>query len=130
MTNKETCQFPNLQLLLQLIFVQKFQVCTTLSIKGGRKRQVFHKTTHTIAIFKDELLDVQCLNFKVVNFDQEKVYLESKCKNLFELLKKENENEYLKARNESLSSYVDNLVKSKFENSGKKYDDLKQKLGK
>jgi hypothetical protein len=37
--------------------------------KGGRKRQVFNKTTHKIAIFKEELLDVQCLSFKVVNFD-------------------------------------------------------------
>lgn len=26
--------------------------------KGGRKRQVFDKTTHNIAIFEDELLDV------------------------------------------------------------------------
>lgn len=88
-------QFSFLQLLECDRLEARFQsLCSKVSnlyktqYKGGRKRQVFNKTTHKIAIFKEELLDVQCLSFKVVNFDQEKFNLESKCKNLFEILKK------------------------------------------
>lgn len=109
---------------------------------GGRKRYQYDKKLHSVAVFKQELIDVKSLSFTLSNFDSEKVELEQKCKELYESLLNEKskseeqsikietldkENEYLKSRNKSLSNYVDVLSKQNFNNCGKKFDDLQQR---
>lgn len=54
--------------------------------KGGRKRQEFNDKFHNLAVFKNELTDVKTMSFKLKHFEKEKLELEKKCKDIFQLL--------------------------------------------
>jgi predicted nuclease with TOPRIM domain len=93
-------------------------------------------------VFKEELCDIETLNFKVSQFDEKLVQKEQKCKDIFEELiriKSENsnlknqlnsvqdENSYLKSRNKALLDYTENVIIKNFENSGKRFDELSER---
>lgn len=110
--------------------------------RGGRQRQDFLNKTHNFIVFKDELCDIETLNFKVSQFDEKLVQKEKKCKDIFEELiriKSENSNlknqlnsvqdgnSYLKSRNKALLDYTENVIIKSFENSGKRFDELSER---
>jgi hypothetical protein len=109
---------------------------------GGRQRQDFLNKSHNFIVFKEELCDIETLNFKVSQFDEKLVQKEQKCKDIIEELiriKSENgnfknqlnsvqdENSYLKSRNKALLDYTENVIIKNFENSGKRFDELSER---
>jgi hypothetical protein len=46
---------------------------------SGRQRQDFLDKTHNFIVFKEELCDIETLNFKVSQFDEKLVQKEQKC---------------------------------------------------
>ena len=99
--------------------------------KGGRQRQDFLNKTPNFIFFKDELCDIETLNFKVSHFDEKLVQKEKQSKDIFEELiriKSENSNlknqlnsvqdennSYLKSRNKALLYYTENAIIKSFE---------------
>jgi hypothetical protein len=99
--------------------------------KGGRQRQDFLNKTPNFIVFKDELCDIETLNFKVSHFDEKLVQKEKQSKDIFEELIRitsensnlknqlnsvqDENNSYLKSRNKALLYYTENAIIKSFE---------------
>jgi len=55
----------------------------------GRKRMKYEQEVHTIAIFSNELENVQNLNFRLTDFEIKNVEFENKCLELLKSLQRE-----------------------------------------
>ena len=78
----------------------------------GRKRMKYEQEVHTIAIFSNELENVQNLNFRLTDFEIKNVEFENKCLELLKSLQREiekcrsleNEREDILMKSESLQN--------------------------